>query len=151
MTFKCAAALSLSVKTPVDSTTYSAPVSPHGISSGFLEEPILVSSSTLQTIWSIEFDHYQEKEDWNPTYRSPKTVTSFSPKRSVLESLTFTSWCFHWPCTVSYLNMYVCEAINSEQLNPTGRCYKTQDLAISLSKPSIQQIATGGTIWGNIW
>jgi len=35
-TFKCAAALSLSVKTPVDSTTISAPVSPHGISSGFL-------------------------------------------------------------------------------------------------------------------
>lgn len=36
VTFKWKAALSLSVKTPVDSTMKSAPASPHGISSGFL-------------------------------------------------------------------------------------------------------------------
>ena len=35
-TFKWAAAFSLSVKTPVGSTTKSAPAWPHGISSGFL-------------------------------------------------------------------------------------------------------------------
>ena len=32
----CASAFAVSVKTPVDSTTYSAPTSPHGISSGFI-------------------------------------------------------------------------------------------------------------------
>ena len=40
-TYMSAAALSLSVKTPVDSTTYSAPAAAHGISSGFLYQDIV--------------------------------------------------------------------------------------------------------------
>lgn len=42
----------------------------------------------------------------------PKTVTAFSPKRRVFASLTLSSWFFHWPWTLSYLNMYVCNYDN---------------------------------------
>lgn len=100
-TFKWAAALSLSVKTPVDSTTKSAPASPHGISSGFLNSR---KRRWLQILLIKIFNNI-----WFICYLMPKTVTGFSPKRRVFSSLTLSSWCFHCPWTVSYLNMYVCK------------------------------------------
>lgn len=41
-------------------------------------------------------------------YLNPKTLTGLSPKRSVFSSFNLTSLCFQWPCTLSYLNIYVC-------------------------------------------
>lgn len=98
-TFKWAAALSLSVKTPVDSTTYSAPVWAHGISSGFLQQ---FQNKIIRQLYT-KIKHFIEVY----VYLDPKTATDFSPKSRVLSSLTLSSWCFQAPWTLSYLNIYV--------------------------------------------
>ena len=56
-TFKWAAAFSLSVKTPVDSTMYSAPVSPQGISSGFLSHRTQVDEFIIIIIIIFKENH----------------------------------------------------------------------------------------------
>lgn len=47
VTFKCAEAFSTVVKTPDDSTTYSAPKLPQGISEGFLELKVKAHKTKL--------------------------------------------------------------------------------------------------------
>lgn len=52
--------------------------------------------------------NFQQRRACDRCYLMPKTVTGLSPKRRVFSSLTLSSWCFHWPWTLSYLNIYVC-------------------------------------------
>lgn len=60
-TFKWAAAFSLSVNTPVDSTTISAPYSPQGISSGFLQIVQMAFTRIIrQHILTIAFIYHRE-------------------------------------------------------------------------------------------